>query len=537
MAAKNFGRVNVSITASTGGLTAGLASAGKQLQGFRSSVSGSAGTVDQLNAAVGESAGFFSDVPGLFGSFASALLGVSRSAGIATIGIRVLTLAIRTLLVPLGIIAAIAAPFRAFANAASELDDASKSASRLGLSLTTFQNLSMMAEESGVEIGAFTNLLTKMTVNLGNLQSGSKAAQSAFAGIGMTFADLQGLSPEQQFDKISRAIMALPQGERLSAAYKIFGKSGAAAMGLIAAAANGTRAEVAQLQAALGVTFSDEQLRRGLPQGIEMMNDAMGRLGLLTQGFFNQLVGELAPAIATVANLFVQFFAENTSGWTLAKTLAYAFGGAIKFVAGTVTVLYGTFQVLSSFAGVFITGLIKAFEGVTWAIQNTIAVMARAAEALPGFDVGLASSLRAAEQTMAGLSNAAGDEAVVWATAAGQNFADGMQNILNPLAAFDAEFANVTATMQQAGATAGKAAGDGISKAVKASTQALQAIVVGTGGGEAFRNSILRGADPRLEGDAAKETADNTERTADAVEDLAGELAGVGGLGLATISV
>ena len=38
--AKNFGRVNVSITASTGGLTAGLSRASSQLKGFA--------TVEQL---------------------------------------------------------------------------------------------------------------------------------------------------------------------------------------------------------------------------------------------------------------------------------------------------------------------------------------------------------------------------------------------------------------------------------------------------------------------------------------------------------
>lgn len=536
MAAKNFGRVNVSITASTGGLTAGLASAGKQLSGFRSAAGGSTAAVDQLNGAMGESAGFFSDVPGLFGSFASALLGVSRSAGIATIGIRVLTLAIRTLLLPLGVIAAIAAPFRAFANTASDLDEASKSATRLGLSMTTFQNLSMMAEEAGVEVGAFTNLLTKMTVNLGNLQNGSKAAQSAFARIGLTFADLQGLSPEQQFDKISRAIMALPQGERLSAAVKIFGKSGAAAMGLIASAASGTRAEIAQLQAALGVTFSDEQLQRGLPQGIEMMNDAMARLGLLTEGFFNQLVGELAPAITTVANLIVNFFAQNTSGWSMATGLAQGFVGVIKLVAGAVTFLYGTFQVLSSFLGVFITGAIAAFSVVIDAIHSLLDTMATAAEALPGFDVGLSSSLRAAEQSVGGLSEAASQEAELWGQAAADNFGNGIRNITDPFAAFDAEFASVTAKMQQAGAAAGTTAADAIAPAIAASTKALKAAVVGTGEGEAFRNSILRGADPRLEGDSAKETADNTAEMVDQLDELNGNLAGSGGLGLATIA-
>lgn len=521
MAGKNFGRVNVSITASTGGLTAGLGRASKQLRGFAGQAQGIGG---QLTALV---AGF---------------VGAGRAATMAAIGVKALGLAIKTLLAPLLIVTTLVSFFARLGKTSSDLDNASKSATRLGMSMTTFQNLSMMAEEAGVEVGQMTNLLTFMNRNLGNLANGSKAAQTAFGRIGLTFADLQSLRPEEQFDLISQRIMALPTAaERTAAAVAIFGRQGAAAMGLIVSAANGTRAEIAKLQAQLGITFSDEQIKRGLPQGIEMMNDALARTSMLMQGFFNQFIGELAPAITTVANLLVSFFATNTSGWTMAKSLAYAFGGVIKFVAGAVTFLYGTFQVLSSFVGVFITGAIKAFEGVTWAIQNTIAVMARAAEALPGFDVGLASSLRAAEQTMAGLSNAAGQEAAIWGNAAAENFANGVRNMSDPFAAFDAEFANVTAQMEQAGAAAGTAmgetAGDGLSKAVKASTQALQAIVVGTGGGEAFRNSIMRGADPRLDGDAAKQTADNTERTADAVEDLAGELAGVGGLGLATISV
>ena len=519
MAAKNFGRVNVSITASTGGLTAGLGRASKQLGGFAGQAQGIGGRL------TGMAAGF---------------VGAGRSATIAAVGVKALGLAIKSLLGPLLIVTSLVSIFAAFGRSARDLDDASKSASRLGLSMTTFQNLSMMAEEAGVEVGAFTNLLTNMTVNLGNLRNGSKSAQSAFASIGLTFADLQALSPEQQFDKISRAIMALPQGERLSAAYKIFGKSGAAAMGLIASAAEGTRAEIAQLQAALGVTFSDDQLKRGLPQGIEMMNDAMGRLGLLTEGFFNQLVGELAPAITTVANLIVKFFAQNSSGWSMATSLAYGLGQAIRVIAGAVTFLYGAFQVLSSFVGVFITGALTAFESVTWALGNMLSAMADAAEALPGFDMGIASGLRSASDSVSSLSTAAGDEAALWGQAAAENLASGVQNMSHPFAAFDAEFASVEQQMRQAGAAAGEAIGEAakpsLAAAVKASTQALQAIVVGTGEGEAFRNSIMRGADPRNEGDAVKETADNTAEMVDQLDELNGALAGSGGFGLATIA-
>jgi hypothetical protein len=517
MAAKNFGRVNVSITASTGGLTAGLARASSQLKGFSSQAQGIGGTLTQSLA------GF---------------VGLGRSATAAAVGVRTLGLALKTLVAPLVIVTSVVSLFSRLGRTASELDDASKASQRLGMSMTTFQTLSLAASEAGINVQQMTTMLTFMTRNLGNLANGSASAQKAFGQLGLTLADLQGLRPEQQFDLISQRIMALPTAaQRTAAAIAAFGRQGAAAMGFIEAGANGTRAELERLQRQMGITFSDEQLNRGLPKGIEMMNDSLGRTSMMFQGFLNQFVGELAPAITTVANLAVKFFTQNTSGWNLATTLAKGFTFAIRGAVGEVTRLYGTFQVLSSFLGMFITGALAAFSAVTEAIGNMLSAMADAAEALPGMDVGLSQGLRSAANSVSGLSTASGDEARAWGTAAAGNFADGIRNMTNPFAAFDSEFASVTAQMQQAGANAGATIADAIAPAILASSQALKAIVVGTSDGEAFRNSIMRGADPRLEGDAAKETADNTERTADAVEDLASEFAASGGLGLATITV
>lgn len=515
MAAKNFGRVNVSITASTGGLTAGLSRASKQLGGFAGQAQGIGGRLTAM------AAGF---------------VGAGRSASLAAIGVKALSLAIKSLLGPLLIVTSLVSIFAAFGRSARELDEAGKTARRLGMSMTSFQNLGQVAEEAGVSMGQMGTLLTFMTRNLGNLANGSTSAQKAFGRLGLTMGDLASLSPERQFELISQRIMALPTAaERTTAAMSIFGRQGAVAMGLIADASTGAVSEVAKLREQLGLNLTDAQVK-----GIEMMNDAVGRLSLVFGGFINQFLAELAPAITTVANLFVRFFAENTSGFSMASTLAQAFGGYLRLLVGHVTRLYGVFQVLSSFVGVFITGAIKAFEGVSWAIQEVIGAMAAAAEALPGFDVGLASGLRNAERTMAGLSNAAGREAELWGNAAAENFANGVQNIRDPYAAFDREFASVQAQMQQAGAAGGAAAGEAaasaIAPAIAASTQALKAIVVGSSEGEAFRNSILRGADPRLEGDSAKETASNTAEMVDQLDELNGNLAGSGGMGLATIA-
>jgi len=511
MAAKNFGRVNVSITASTGGLTAGLSRASKQLGGFAGQAQGIGGRLTAM------AAGF---------------VGAGRAASLAAIGVKALSVAIKSLLGPLLIVTSLVSIFAAFGRSARELDEAGKTARRLGMSMTSFQNLGQVAEEAGVSMGQMGTLLTSMTRNLGNLANGSTSAQQAFGRLGLTMGDLASLSPERQFELISQRIMALPTAaERTAAAIAIFGGQGAMAMGLIAKASTGAVSEVAKLREQLGLNLTDAQVK-----GIEMMNDAVGRMSLVFQGFINQFVAGLAPAITTVANLFVRFFAENASGFNIATTLASALGQAIRGVAGAVTFLYGAFQVLSSFVGVFITGALKAFEAVTWALGNMLSAMADAAEALPGFDMGIASGLRAASDSVNALSTAAGDEAAVWGTAAAENFGNGIRNMSDPFAAFDAEFASVQSQMQQAGAAAGQTAADAIAPAIAASTQALKAIVVGTSEGEAFRNSILRGADPRNEGDAAKETADNTAEMVDQLDELNGTLASSGGLGLATIA-
>ena len=516
MAAKNFGRVNVSITASTGGLTAGLGRASKQLSGFAGQAQGIGGRLTAM------AAGF---------------VGAGRSATVAAIGVRALGMAVKSLLAPLLILTSLVSIFAAFGRAAKDLEAIDDLSQELGVASGELQVLGKVAEEAGASQEMMVGGLRRTSRMVGQLASGAPGATKAFERLGLTMNDMAGLSTAQQFELISQRIAALPPHMQAAAAINIFGRSG---QGLLNFIRQGSTAigEMDLLMTNLGVKLRNDQVA-----GIALMGDAMGRLSLVTQGFINQFLAELAPAIATVGNLIVKFFADNTSGWTIAQSLAEGFALRLRLVVGAVTAIYGAFQILSSFVGVFIQGAIKAFEGVTWAIQNTISVMADAAEALPGFDVGLASSLRAAEGNMAGLSSAAGKEAAAWGKAAADSLGNGIQNLSNPLAAFDAEFARVTQQMQKAGAAAGVAAGEtagsAIGPAIAASTQALKAIVVGTGEGEAFRNSIMRGADPRLEGakDQAR-TADAAEQSAESLEEIEASLAGLGGgIGLATISV
>jgi hypothetical protein len=582
--ANNFGRVNVSVTASTGGLTAGLASAGKQLTGFQQAAESSGDTFASLTQAGDDAGVVFTDVSGLFGTFGSSMIAMAKNAGIATFGVQVLTAAVKTLLLPLAVIGAVTAPFRAIADAAGRLDDAGKSAERLGLSIGMFQTLSAVADEVGLSVSTMSSVLTKMQMTLVKAGEGAKPAVDALQAIGLNAAALQGMSTAQQFEAISAAIMGIPYpAQRTAAAVAIFGKNAAQAMAFIKEGANGAIAEMEKLNSIFGVDITEVQR-----QGINQMNDALGRLAIPVTGFINQLTAGIAPAITTAATLVLNFLKENAAGWGMADTMAKAFTATLRYVAAAVTTIYGMFQLLwgilatgesllqrhlvapmfrfladwSGAIGAFITKLENGFRQVlqvlTYPIQELLKLLGTALDKIG--QSGLADQLRGTANSMATLASrdsgagagvansadwarkmahAADQAAGDLAQQAAQSIQDGLNNIENPFQAWDETMLQVMNKAREEAAAvedALKGGGEKASQAIAASSKELKAIVVGTSEGEAFRNALARGADPRLDGkEDAKRAADAGERTADEIEGLREDLAM--NFGLAAIQV
>ena len=270
---------------------------------------------------------------------------------------------------------------------------------------------------------------------------------------------------------------------------------------------------------------------------IEAMGDAIGRLMLPMQGFVNQFLSNLAPAITPVSNLIVEFFAKNTAGWTIAKSLADGLVFSIRMVVGAVTLLTGIFQVFMALGSKIGQMFSEVFSIILTGVARVMKSMAALAEAA-GFE-GLADSLAEGSRGAREMARGASEMGQMYGEEAANSFAAGVQNISNPFAAFDAGFAEAQADAQAAGAAnAGSAAGESIGSAIKAASSELRAIVVGSSEGESFRNSLARGGDPRLSGgDAAKATADNTERTADGIEDVAAAVRDIPGFGQAQLAM
>ncbi len=487
--ANNFGRVNVSISASTGALTAGLSRARKQLSGFQSSVGGMSGAFSALRGSMGT-------LLPVFGAFTTAA----------------------------GAIAALTSATRA----AEALHNLSQ---ELGVAPGNLQVLTQVAGEFGVSQEAMTGALRRSTRMVSELAAGTPSAVKAFRVLGLTMQDLAGLDSAEQFRLIAERIAALPPQMQAAAAMDIFGRSGQGLLNFIrqGGAAIG---EMDTLLTQLGVKMTTEQVA-----AIESMGDAIGRLTLPMQGFVNQFLAELAPAITAVSTLIVDFFAKNTAGWSIAKTLADGLVQSIRFVVAAMTLLTGIFQVFQALGSQIGQMFSEVFSLILSGVTNVMESMASLAEAA-GF-TGLADSLAQGASGAAQMQQGAAQMGEMYGQAAADTFATAVENIGNPFGAFDAAFAQAQADAQEAGARrSSAAAGEAIAAAISASTKELNAVVVGSSEGEALRNSIMRGADPRLEDSKkdAKRTADATERTADGIEDLAANMQG-GGFGQAQIAM
>ena len=487
--ANNFGRVNVSITASTGGLTAGLSKAGRQLKGFQKGVGG-------LSALSGTLGGMMPMLMPVVGGFA--------------------TLA--------GAVAALTSATRS----AEALHNLSQ---ELGVAAGELQVMQQVAAESGVSQQLLTTGLRSTARMVGELAQGTPAAAKAFAQLGLTMDDLAGLSTTEQLALIADRIAALPPHMQAAAAIDIFGRSGQGMLNFLRQGGQAFR-EMDRLLTDLGVKMTGPQVA-----AIEAMGDAIGRLALPMQGFVNQFLAQLAPAITAASNLIVKFFAENTKGWTIAKTLADGLVVSIRMVVGAVTLLTGVFQVFVALGSQIGQMFSELFGLILQGVSRVMKSMADLAGAAGFGD--LQASLAEGSRGAREMADGAFQMGEMYGQSAADTFEQAVQNMGSPFAGFDREFASAQADAQKAGAAgAGEAAGQSIGAAIKAASSELSALVVGSSGGESYRNMLARGGDPRLGGaDAAKQTADNTERAADGIEDVAAAVREIPGFGQAQVAM
>ena len=214
-------------------------------------------------------------------------------------------------------------------NIRTTIDATAKLSQRTGIAVEALQSLQVAAGLSGVQ--NLDGAIQRLTITIGDAAQGNKAAQDAFARLGMSYEDLAGIAPEDQFRAIAKAISGLPSAaERAAAAADLFGRTGVELLPLFAS----NLEEVEARANRLGIVLSGPQTK-----AIEDMNDALSLVYQTFQGIIGQVVANLAPAVTAIAEEFLQFvegyngLGEGTGGNALADSITLALLEGAEYIA------------------------------------------------------------------------------------------------------------------------------------------------------------------------------------------------------------
>jgi hypothetical protein len=498
--ASTIGKVRAVFTASTSGLTAGVNSAAASMRRMESAVGSLRGPLNSLVAIQGAQ---------LFGSIASTVSQYAQS---------------------------LAGLVGSTTEAVSAQNDL---AARLGLTYAELSGLTLAGSMVGVSMDQIGGAMTRAQVAFANAANGSQPAIAAFERIGLSVAELNGLSAEQQFEAIAQAISELPTvAERAAAAVRIFGRAGAQLLPLFNEGAAGIQAARAEADR-FGLSLTNAQAGN-----VDAMGDSFDRAKAAITGVINQVVAYLSPAVTAVTTAFSDLIG-SIGGANIGQAIGEGILQGARYLAEVGDALIPYMQSVFSYfsqvggqwnavwdtatrvgaafaaVGRFIQGAFLTLVGVFSGIGQAILTAVRAAAGALGFDTqGLDTALAALD----GFNSQLNTDIASAFNAAGEN----LQTVFGEAgtAAGEAIPGPLTQTIDQAIAAAREAA-EGIDVAASQTVevkidptpikQAVQGIDSRSSEGikEMFR--IMRGDT----GDQVQERiARGIERVADNTEDL-----------------
>jgi hypothetical protein len=202
---------------------------------------GDGGTMkfNELSGVLSALPGPIGNVAGRLSGLASAGEGLSKvfgggaglSGGLANIGASVAGL-VNPFTVGLAAVAAFGAGASAVASGLLDLEDRveklGNTADKLGVSFEFIQTLEEAGNRSGVSIESVSSAFGKLQKTLAGADEESRAATEALGRLGISFSDLEKLSPEEQVRLVGEQLQGIEDpAKRTAAAMQIFGKSGA----------------------------------------------------------------------------------------------------------------------------------------------------------------------------------------------------------------------------------------------------------------------------------------------------------------------
>ena len=196
------------------------------------------------------------------------------------------------------IVAPLALAVRTFAKVGDELD---KTAARTGIAVDSLTQFGFAAEQTGSDLATFEKGVQRLSRSIFDASRNQATAVDAFAKIGLTFADLAALSPEEQFLKVSAGLRQIESAsERSAIAQQLLGRAGTRLLPLIALQTEELEA-LREQSDELGRTFGRDTATKAAA-----LTDAFNRLTKAVQAFAVNVGGSLSEDLKRIADNITQ---------------------------------------------------------------------------------------------------------------------------------------------------------------------------------------------------------------------------------------
>lgn len=208
-------------------------------------------------------------------------------------------------------------------------------ATRTGMSAEFLSEVGYAAGLADISIEQLETSLVKMALAQQNLRQGMKTTVDQFAELGITAKDLEGLSPEEVFNKIADALSKIgDQAKKATIARGIFGRGGVQMLPLIGQGARGIAAGRAEA-VRVGASVTGEAAAKADEAG-----DMFNRLSAAIQGLANAVGNVLMDRLIQLVTILTNLVAR-TSEYVRAHpeliAQAQQFGIALVEVGAAIT--------------------------------------------------------------------------------------------------------------------------------------------------------------------------------------------------------
>jgi hypothetical protein len=188
--------------------------------------------------------------------------------------------------------AAVAAMGYALSKQVQKVDDLAKTASKLGTTVSTLQELQYAADISGVSAETLNMAMQRLTRRVSEASLGFGEAKGALKELGINAAQLNKLPLDKKMEVLADAFDGVAtDGDRVRLAMKLFDSEGVALVNTLNLGSDGLREMAAEAQN-LGISISEIDAKR-----FEKMQDDITRMKSAASGAATTFTIELLPVI------------------------------------------------------------------------------------------------------------------------------------------------------------------------------------------------------------------------------------------------